>query len=158
MSAFPGPDRLIIGENSIKTTFEPNICYLDMKESWTVIYDGQCRLCSRSVRWIKRNDVRRSFRCIPWQVYRQGEEGEHKGGLDPAWDLQDPADTVLLIRGAKVYVRSSAILRIALRLRFPWPMLGMLFLVPPLIRDAVYKQIARNRTSWFGEESGCYIP
>jgi predicted DCC family thiol-disulfide oxidoreductase YuxK len=72
------------------------------------------------------------------------------GGSDP--------DTVLLEVGGKTYMRSTAILRIATQLPFPWPVLGIFFLVPRKIRDALYDWVARNRKKWFGARSTCYIP
>ncbi len=129
-----------------------------MKENWAVFFDGQCRLCSKSVRWIIRNDRRKRFTFIPLQAVHQQETKRQNGTLDITGDPRDQTDTVLLLLDGKEYVRSGAILRIALRLRFPWPMLGIFFLVPPFIRDAAYMLVARNRKSWFGEEPCCYVP
>ncbi len=129
-----------------------------MKEGWTVFFDGHCRLCSRSVRWIIRNDRRKRFTFIPLQALQQEENKRQNGTLDLTVDPRGQSDTVLLVLDGKEYVRSGAILRIALRLRFPWPMLGIFFLVPPFIRDAAYRLVARNRKSWFGEEPSCYVP
>ena len=63
----------------------------------------------------------------------------------------DPFETVVLMLKGKRYERSSAVLRIALHLRFPWPLLGIFFLVPARIRDSLYDLVARNRKKWFGE-------
>lgn len=109
-----------------------------MKVPILVLYDGHCRLCSSSVKWIMRNDV-------------------HKRFSFKALQLRDDPTVVLILKG-KRYERSSAVLRIALRLRFPWPLLGIFFLVPPMIRDSVYTLVARNRKKWFGEHLDCYIP
>lgn len=69
----------------------------------------------------------------------------------------ESSDSVQLIMNGKLYERSSAVLRIALRLKFPWPLLGIFFLVPPFIRDRIYMLIALKRRQWFGEETGCVI-
>jgi len=108
-----------------------------MKESLIVRYDGHCKLCNRSVRWIIRNDVRKRFFLVPLQSMA--------------------SDTVQLFMKGKKYERSSAVLQIAIRLRFPWPLLGIFFLVPPCIRDTLYKLVSNNRKRWFGEETGCVI-
>ncbi|MDF1574675.1 MAG: DCC1-like thiol-disulfide oxidoreductase family protein [Bacteroidales bacterium] len=129
-----------------------------MKEGRTVYYDGYCRLCSRSVRWIIRNDPRKRFSFVPLQLLPVPPVGNPEGDPDKPRGSGHRSDTLLLIMNGKKYERSGAILRIALYLRFPWPMLGIFFLVPPLIRDAVYRLLARNRKAWFGEEASCYIP
>jgi len=115
-----------------------------MKKSRIISYDGYCNLCSATVRWVIRNDRRKRFR---FQALEDGIEGN---------DLE--AKTVVLDVNGGIYLRSAAVLRIAMRLRFPWPLLGIFFLVPPFIRDAVYNLVARNRKRWFGTRSTCYIP
>ena len=107
-----------------------------MKERYLVLYDGHCRLCSKSVRWISNNDVRKKFTFKAQTI---------------------PSDTVQLIMDGKRYERSTAVLRIAIHLRFPWPLLGFFFLVPPFIRDRIYMLIALRRKHWSGEETGCVI-
>jgi predicted DCC family thiol-disulfide oxidoreductase YuxK len=109
-----------------------------MRENRVVFYDGGCRLCNWCVRWIIRNDVHGRF------SFKALESVE--------------SDTVQLFMEGKRYERSSAILQIAVRLRFPWPLLGIFFLVPRFLRDPLYNLVARNRRGWFGEnDSNCVI-
>jgi predicted DCC family thiol-disulfide oxidoreductase YuxK len=68
------------------------------------------------------------------------------------------ADSVVLLQEGKRYERSAAAIRIAMGLRFPWPLLGILLIIPPFARDVVYDVVARNRTRWFGARSICYLP
>ena len=49
-------------------------------------------------------------------------------------------------------------LRIARRLRFPWPLLYVGILLPRALRDAIYRWIARNRYRWFGQKESCGMP
>jgi predicted DCC family thiol-disulfide oxidoreductase YuxK len=122
-----------------------------------VFYDGNCRLCSRSVRWVIRNDRRKrfSYSALP----APGRSGRD-GGTEAAGCMVNrtgEADSVLLFLEGRWYERSSAILQISLRLRFPWPLLGIFFIVPRSLRDAIYNLVARNRKRWFGEQVTCYI-
>ena len=146
MSCINWMERKNIGEKSIKTTFGAEDCYLSMEESLMILYDGYCHLCSRSVQWIIRNDRRARF------TYKALQEDSFPGTLEEA------SDTVQLLMAGKRYERSTAALMIAVRLRFPWPLLGIFFLVPRFFRDALYKLVARNRKRWFGERSTCYLP
>jgi predicted DCC family thiol-disulfide oxidoreductase YuxK len=111
-----------------------------MQRERLVIYDGYCNLCSRTVQWVVRNDPRERFTFRPF--------GKEEGG----------SDTVLLTENGKQYNRSTAVLRIAMGLRFPWPLLGALLSVPRFLRDPLYNLVARNRKRWFGTRDSCYLP
>jgi len=118
-----------------------------MEGRWTVGYDGYCNLCSRTVKWILRNGGKQKLTLVPLQQVREIPAG-----------AGDSMDTVLLWGNGKVYDRSTAVLRIALKLRFPWPLLGIFLAVPGFLRDPVYDLVARNRKRWFGARSTCYLP
>lgn len=68
------------------------------------------------------------------------------------------SDSVILYRNGRLYMRSSAALRIAAHLRFPWPLAVIFLAVPRVIRDAIYDWIARNRYRWFGKRETCFLP
>jgi predicted DCC family thiol-disulfide oxidoreductase YuxK len=118
-----------------------------MESRWIVGYDGYCNLCSWAVRWIRRNEGKQQFSLVPLQQM-QSDSPETSGA----------PETVLLWINGKAYDRSTAVLRIALKLRFPWPLLGIFLLVPRFLRDPVYDLVARNRKRWFGARSTCYLP
>ena len=115
-----------------------------MMKSRVIRYDGYCNLCSSTVRWVIRNDRKKRF----------SYQGLGDGGVDSGVG----ADTVVLQVDGRLYLKSTAVLHIAMDLRFPWPFLGIFYLVPRFIRDAVYDMVARNRKRWFGTRSTCYIP
>jgi len=128
-----------------------------MGEIGIVFYDGHCRLCSRSVRWVIRNDRSNRFTYSALQALdRSGRDGQTEEEGCTVNKTGD-ADSVLLFLDGKWYERSSAVLQIALRLRFPWPLLGIFFIVPGFLRDPLYNLVARNRKRWFGEHEACYI-
>ena len=111
-----------------------------------VMYDGYCNLCSRTVQWILKYDRQKEFSFIPLQ------QTEYEG-LD-----YSNSDTVLLLMNGKIYNRSGAVLQIAMRLKFPWPLLGIFIIIPPFVRNGVYNLISRNRKKWFGSRTTCYLP
>ena len=117
-----------------------------------IFFDGYCVLCSRSVRFVYRNDPRGrfSFATLESELYRR-----------PAGDASGDsrsAGTGVLYRDGKMYVRSAAALQIARGLRFPWPLAVVFFVVPRFLRDAVYDRVARNRYRWFGRLTSCFVP
>ena len=176
-----------------------------------VFFDGYCVLCSRSVRFIYRNDPKGKFLFDTLdsdrlKQLRSGSPpasaaGPHPGsaggshpasaaGLHPgsAGDSHPASaggphpgsaagshrgsasgtpsgsgdsrssDSVILYRNGRLYTRSSAALRIAAHLRFPWPLAALFLAVPRGIRDAIYDWIARNRYRWFGKRETCFLP
>jgi len=72
--------------------------------------------------------------------------------------LGERPDAVVLIEGNRGFTGSTAALRIARRLRWPWPFLSMLIVIPRFVRDFLYTLVARNRYRWFGRSPSCQLP
>jgi predicted DCC family thiol-disulfide oxidoreductase YuxK len=116
-----------------------------------ILYDGDCLLCSRWVKWVVRHD--------PAGIFRFAAIGSPYGsavavrlGIDP----DNPATNAVIIDG-KAHLYSDAAIAIAGRLPgYRW--VGMLKFVPKPLRDAFYKLIARNRIAWFGRPQACDLP
>jgi predicted DCC family thiol-disulfide oxidoreductase YuxK len=117
-----------------------------------VIFDGVCNFCNWSVDFIMKRDRRNQFVFAPFQQQEAQHILEH-------FDLhQEPPRSTFLIEGDKLYEGSAAALRIARRLRFPWPLTWPLMLVPRFMRDWYYNLIARNRYRWWGKRDACRMP
>lgn len=117
-----------------------------------ILFDGVCNLCDNSVRFIFRNDPTGQFRFAPLQSELAVQLLAERGTSAP--DL----NSILLIEDGAVFSHSTAALRIARRLRAPWPVLYAGIVVPEPLRDAVYRVIARNRYKWFGQKESCALP
>lgn len=52
----------------------------------------------------------------------------------------------------------AAALRVALYLPFPYPLLGVLLVIPAPLRDAIYDFVASRRYEWFGRADTCILP
>lgn len=113
-----------------------------------VLFDGECNLCNRIVQFIIRRDPKARFRfgALQWAASKSLL-------CDPAANV-----SVVLIANDRVYRESAAALRICRHLRFPWPLLSTLIIVPRPIRDAIYRWIAVNRYRWFGKRNECMVP
>jgi len=70
----------------------------------------------------------------------------------------DRCESMVLIEGTRAYTKSTAVLPIAARLPFPWPLGTVVWLVPRFIRDWLYDRIALNHYSLFGEYEACEVP
>jgi predicted DCC family thiol-disulfide oxidoreductase YuxK len=117
-----------------------------------ILFDGVCTFCNASVHFIIDRDPQSFFRFTPLQG-STGQETLKRYNLS-----LNQLDTMLLVEDNQVHTRSTAALRIARHLRFPWNLLSVFLLVPPVIRNAVYGVIAQNRYKWFGQEDACRIP
>lgn len=104
-----------------------------------VLYDGYCALCSRSVSFLQARQRADALEYAPLQ----SERGQHV--LQTTGLPAQRFDSLVLLEGGHVYLRSTAALRLLHYLRFPWPLLGLLRLVPAFLRDPVYDFIAHNR-------------
>jgi predicted DCC family thiol-disulfide oxidoreductase YuxK len=127
-----------------------------------VIFDGQCGLCNRSVRWFLRRDRQDRLRFVASDSPKVvGLLGRH--GLDPnvatgnsgtilvAQSIDTPAERLLL--------RSNAVLAILRQLPAPWPAFAACFrLIPRPLRDLGYRLIARWRYRIWGHLDSCPIP
>ncbi len=71
---------------------------------------------------------------------------------------EGPPGTIVLIEDGQVYLKSTASLRIASRLIWPWKAAAVLLWVPRPIRDAVYTVVAAIRHRLAGESNACEIP
>jgi len=124
----------------------------DPKESAIVLIDGVCHMCQGLTQFIIRRDPRGVFRFASLQS-EIGQELLRQGGMS-----ESSIDTMVLIEDGKYYTRSTGALRIARRLRFPWSLSYVFILIPPFLRNLVYRWVARNRYRWFGQSSECMIP
>ena len=117
-----------------------------------VLFDGVCNLCDASVHFIIDRDPAsiHAFASLQSPV---GQELSRRFELPTS----DPG-TLILVEGNRHFVRSTAALRIARRLRQPWPLLYGLMIIPRSLRDAIYNLIARNRYRWFGRRDSCRVP
>lgn len=117
-----------------------------------VLIDGVCHLCQGLVRFIIPRDPGGILKFAALQS-EVGRELLIAAGLET-----DRLNTVVLFENGKFYTESSAVLRIARRLRFPWPAAYIFILVPRPLRSAVYRLVARNRYRWFGLDEHCLLP
>jgi predicted DCC family thiol-disulfide oxidoreductase YuxK len=65
---------------------------------------------------------------------------------------------MVLIEDGQLFSRSTASLRIAGRLPFPWRLAAVFLVVPRPIRDGVYRVVAALRHRIAGRSNACEIP
>jgi predicted DCC family thiol-disulfide oxidoreductase YuxK len=117
-----------------------------------VLVDGVCHFCQGLTKWIIKRDPEGKFHFASLQS-DVAKKLLEKGNLST-----DSMDTFVLIEDGKYYTRSTAALRLAKGLKFPYPLLYVLIIVPRFIRNAIYNMVARNRYRWFGKDEVCMLP
>ncbi len=115
-----------------------------------IFFDGVCTLCDFAVTFVIDHDPARRFRFAALQ----SAAGQQLLADHPELLRQD---TIILLEAGQVYTRSEAALRIARHLR-GWQWAWAFRVIPHVLRDGVYKFIARNRYRWFGKRDSCRIP
>lgn len=122
-----------------------------MADGPVILFDAECVLCSANARFILTHDRAEIFRLASIQG-EAGADIARRNGLDP----QDPT-TLLVVEGAAIRRGSDAVLSIYERLGWPWRLVAIARLVPAVLRDPVYRWIARNRYRLFGKRATCWV-
>ena len=117
-----------------------------------MLFDGVCNLCSGWVHFAIARDPAANLRFAAKQS-AHGQDFLRRRGLPT-----DRFETFYLIDGGRVYEKSVGILCMVGYLRWPWPLLKALRIVPRPLRDWLYDCIARNRYRLFGRRQTCLVP
>lgn len=116
-----------------------------------ILFDGVCNLCHSGVQFIIKRDSRCHFKFASLQS-ETGQMFLNKYGISKK------IDSIIVIENEKVYIKSSAALRISRYLDGYWKYLTILKVLPPFFRDFLYDILAKNRYKWFGKKESCMLP
>ena len=119
----------------------------------TMIFDGECVLCSGTVHFILAHEKAPDLLFTTTQSAVGRALAARHGITAEALDI-----TFVLVDRDTALLRSDAALRVASHLRVPWSWLGMLRFVPRPLRDALYTAIAKRRYRLFGKYDTCMLP
>lgn len=115
-----------------------------------IVYDGVCILCNRYIQHLLRIDRKAYFTFSTYQ------------GL-PAYVEKDAKqlpfqESISYLRDGIWWQQSSAALMIYKDIygRFHWSQVA--WLVPRVLRDFIYRSVAKNRYRWFGKHHSCLLP
>lgn len=117
-----------------------------------VFFDGVCNLCNFFVGRLLVMDKKEVLKFASLQ-------GKTAQANNLTLPTNPKAQAIhFLDDDGKLYVRSEAVLQIAISLGFPWNLAGVAKIFPLFFRDFCYKVVAVNRYRWFGEKPSCRIP
>jgi predicted DCC family thiol-disulfide oxidoreductase YuxK len=117
-----------------------------------LLFDAKCTMCSRLVSWFIAHESDHDLRFASLR----SDVGLLALRCCGVSDVD--FETMYLIQDGRFYMRSDAVACAARHLRWPWRALAATALVPRVVRDRVYRFVARNRYRWFGIRTHCAIP
>ncbi len=124
--------------------------------SLVLLYDGVCGFCNRTVQTVIAADRAGTMRFAALQsdfgreVVARHPELEHLDSVVLVETSPDGAE--------RVFIRSTAALRVAGYLGGLWSLLLAGYVVPTPIRDFFYDLFARYRYALFGKYESCMLP
>ncbi len=146
------PNKYWLQRNSLNLSESGSSNGLDQKKDMIVVFDTECILCSRAVDFVLKREVDEKI------TFVAGTSVHAEVILVQFAELCiSPNETLLVLSEGRLLSRSSAAIKIASHLRFPWNLAIFLHILPVRLRDNIYRKIARERYHWFGHGS-CYVP
>jgi predicted DCC family thiol-disulfide oxidoreductase YuxK len=117
-----------------------------------VLYDGTCGLCHKSVKWILTHERDSDLHFAPLQgATATGLRLDHP-------EIPSLVESVVLVDGDQVWLRSKALMHVAKHLRAPWRWLYHVRWLPAFILDLGYRAIAAIRYRIWGRADLCSLP
>lgn len=116
-----------------------------------VLYDGECGLCHRSVKFLLARDGGQL-----WYAPLQGETAARLRELHP--NIPQTLESVVLVDGGKAHLRTKAFLYGAKYLTRPWRWAYAFRWMPAFLMDLGYRFIARIRYRIWGKFDSCQRP
>jgi predicted DCC family thiol-disulfide oxidoreductase YuxK len=116
-----------------------------------ILFDAMCVLCSANAKFILTHDKQGYFGLTSAQS-PLGIKLCGTYGLDPTNPI-----TLLVIEDGRIRSDSDAVFRILEILGFPWNLVCIFRIIPPGLRDSLYRLIARHRHWLFGRRQECWI-
>jgi len=112
-----------------------------------VVFDSKCILCNKALNVLIKLDKYRSFKYTSLQ-------GEYVKDLGVPKEL----DSIIFYEDGTLYYKSTAILKILRSLGGVWIVVNVFYLIPRVVRDAIYDVIAKYRYNIFGKMDACRMP
>jgi len=115
------------------------------KEINYVLFDGDCNLCNRTVKFISKRNQNNIISLLPLQ-------SESAKELIAERNIDANVDSVIFIDENAVYYQSKAILAIFKKLNKPYKIIAQIASVfPESLLNFLYRMVAKNRYRWFGK-------
>lgn len=118
-----------------------------------ILFDGICIFCNRMINFVIRQDKQKHLTFGTLQS-KAAQNLLQEHGLPH----EEALKSFVFINGGKTYMHSTAALKVMQQLPWYWQWTQMFWVVPPFIRDGIYKWVSKNRYQWFGKKEDCMVP
>lgn len=115
-----------------------------------LLFDGECAFCNRSVLFLLKHERGARVHFVPL-------ESEAGKTLRSYFEIDPAVDSIILIRDHSAFIKSCAALRLTQYMKGLWPLLSVLVIIPPFLRNPVYSFIAKHRMRIFGRVQTCAL-
>ncbi len=122
-----------------------------MKPDSIILFDGVCNFCNSTVNFVLKQDKKNILLFAPLQ-----SEAAQKI-LEQYKLSKSNFDSFVFVDGDKIYIKSSAALKVMGKLPW-WKWTQVFWIVPKPLRDWVYSFVSKHRYKWFGKKEQCMIP
>jgi predicted DCC family thiol-disulfide oxidoreductase YuxK len=114
-----------------------------MENRTILFYDGECGFCSRTIRFILKNECSN-------ELYFSSLQDDFAILFLAEFGIKSvSSNTLYLFENGKLYNKSRAAMKLIPYLKRPFGLLKMLYIFPRFFRDFVYNRIAANRKVFF---------
>jgi predicted DCC family thiol-disulfide oxidoreductase YuxK len=115
-----------------------------------ILFDGECNFCNASIQFVLNHEKKSELFFSSLQS-NKGKEIQDYFGIKNS-------ESVILIENNKLFIKSTAALRITKYLKGGFPLLYIFIIIPTFIRNVIYDYIAKKRYKWFGKTDTCMVP
>ncbi|MCS7085961.1 MAG: DCC1-like thiol-disulfide oxidoreductase family protein [Bacteroidia bacterium] len=124
-----------------------------------VLYDGDCAVCNRAVKFVAKREKTVRFASLRGETLKPGSDDETRRFVELGRTAGKNVDSIVVVEDAKTYVKSAALIKIGERMGGLWKVLArMAGIAPRSWLDAGYDAFARRRYRWFGKANVCERP
>lgn len=124
----------------------------NFKGKTIILFDGVCNLCNSFINFIIKHDHKKQF------LFASLQSDVAKEILLQFSQKRIALDSIVFIENNYFYEKSTAVLKILKHLNGGFTLLYGFKIIPKILRDWLYNQIAKNRYNWFGKNKNCIIP
>lgn len=114
-----------------------------------VFYDSECILCSRTILFLLKKDRKKNLCFAPLG-------GATFNLLNI--DSREHNNTLIFLNNDEIQTESTGVLSIISMLPYPWKLISLLKIFPAVLRNSIYRSVAKNRYKWFGKNKMCAMP
>ncbi len=124
-----------------------------------MLYDGECAVCNRAVKFVAQREKDIRFASLQGEDLKPGGDEAVREAVLRGRAAGKKVDSIVFVDGAKIYVKSAALIQIGRRMKGGWKFLAAVAnLAPRALLDAGYDAFAKKRYRLFGTAKACDRP